>query len=186
MAKINTLSVEGSKQKGFTVTAMLDDGNIVDIKEGFEFGTAAEFEKVRAECDTDRDTMRAANDRDMEALQTENDRLKNAANEQMDKLYAEIGQLKQQIAAKPEEVRVPLMHAEHQDIPTARTVDKLAPIGALAPAPTIDEPPQRPLNDPDAPARPPGPGEVAAVRGEYRGSVGDNTAYMMTNDEINE
>lgn len=145
MAKINTLTVDGSKQKGFTVTAMLDDGSIVDIKEGFEFCPMDIFNDTKD--------------------------LYEGAAERVDDLLVEIGQLQQQLAAKPAEVRAPLLHVEHQNIPTSRTVDKLAPLDALAPAPALPDPQYRLELDPDAPARPPALGEVQAHRGEYQGTT---------------
>lgn len=199
MAKINTLTVEGNKSKGFTVTAMTDEGLVIDIAEGFEFKTLDEFNAICIDIEKQNgDLNRMQTERDeartqIEQLQAEAKALSERpdapiggeqVDEQIVMLNAEIVNLRRQLDDALSDVRVPLLHVEHQDIPTARTVDKLAPLGALAAAPTIDEPPVNPLLDPDAPARPPGPGELVKVHGEYRGREGYQPAF--TNNEINE
>lgn len=171
MAKINTLTVEGTKKDGYTVTAMTDDGTLLDIKEGFEFATVEENNRLVGE-------LTAANESlaDLHADHA-------TAGGELERLRVEIGQLRQELAAKPIETRAPLLHTEHQDIPVARTVDKLAPLGALAAAPPIDEPYIPALIDPDAPARPPGPQEMSKVHGEYQGTQGPVGADGYTTDE---
>lgn len=141
MARINTLSVEGDKKKGFTVTAMTDDGTLLEIKEGFEFCSIESYHLLEDTSDEIQANLRS----------------------ELERLRAELGQLQQQLAAKPAETRAPMLHREYQAIPVGRTLDNLPPIDALAAAPAIPEPVIRTELGADAPARPPGPGEMMKI-----------------------
>lgn len=160
MSTISSLDVSGNKREGYDIKAMLDTGEIIDITEGFEFFTREQY-------DNRGKALEEANEKAHEAQ-----RRLDEAMQQVDQMAAEIGDLNIRLVERPAEVRAPMLHVEHQDIPVGRTIDKLAPLGVLAPAPTLDEAPLRPELDPEAPARPPGPNEIAAHRGEYQGIQG--------------
>lgn len=189
MAKISEAIIEKNAKKGrFVVAVKLDSGEQVLLEPGVEFFTAAELESLLAkEVEAHGENIAAARKAERESVDTEaagkiqelttvieglrteltnmTDQL-NGHRSYVEAMIVENAELRLQLAAKPPEVREPPLAVEHQDIPATRTVDKLAPLDALVPAPTIDAPPAPVAADPDAPARPPGPGETSRDYGE--------------------